>query len=111
MKNLSILIVLSLLLFTNCKKKSKNNSITCNGTTPKYNNTIKNLFNSNCTPCHAAGGSNTDYSTYQKLSPILTNGKFKQQVITDRSMPTNGTISDSDLSTIQCWIDNGFPEN
>ena len=62
-------------------------------------------------PCHGAGGSENNYSTYQNLLPSLNSGKFEKDVLTKKSMPTNKTMSSSDLSKIRCWLDNGHLEN
>ena len=91
-----------------CKKKNK---VTCNGTNPKYNTEIKTLIDNNCMPCHGPGGDETDYSTYAKISPILSNGKFEKEVLTKQTMPTNKSFSNDELSAIQCWVDNNYLEN
>jgi hypothetical protein len=59
--------------------------------------------NGNCLNCHST------FSTYSGLSSVLTNGKFKQHVITDQDMPQGGSLSADQLNKIQCWVEAGYP--
>jgi len=103
-----IKITLALFLLASCNK-SKN--IECDGSNPKYNSEIKTLIDNNCMPCHGVNGSQDDYSTYQKIKATLDNGEFEREVLTKRTMPDNGSFSDSELSKIKCWIEGGYQEN
>lgn len=94
-------IVLALFL-SNCKKKS---SITCDGSAPTYNSYVKAIVDANCVSCHGS------YSTYVGLSTITSNGKFEKEVLTYRTMPKGGSLTDDQLTKLQCWVNNGFPEN
>ena len=88
-----------------CKKKNKKVTPVCDGTNATYNSTVKAIVNSNCVSCHSS------YSTYAGLSSITANGKFKKHVLQDQDMPESGPLSADQLNKIQCWVDNGFPEN
>ncbi len=85
-----------------CKKKQK---VTCDGSAPTYNSYVQSVVNSNCVSCHGS------YSTYNGLSSITSNGQFEQYVLINQSMPQNGSLSQDELNKLQCWVDNGFPEN
>ncbi len=108
MKFLSFKKIIPLVLFTafiiSCKKE---HVPTCNGSNPKYNSEIKSIIDANCTSssCHS------NYGSYSGLQSILSNGKFKSEVLDNQSMPKNGNLSDGDLDKIKCWVDNGYPEN
>jgi hypothetical protein len=106
MKQLLASSLLIAVLFSSCKK----DDVTCNGSTPTYNSTVKQILDSKCMSCHGSGSSDGDYSTYSKLSPILTSGKFEEEVLTKKSMPQGSSLSSDQLSTLRCWIDNGFPQ-
>lgn len=97
----SILLV-SVLIIVSCKKK---NNVTCDGSTPTYNSYVQGIVNANCVSCHS------NYSTYSGLSSITTNGKFEKEVLINQSMPKGGSLSADELSKLQCWVQNGFPEN
>lgn len=92
-----------------CKKYNPS----CDGSTPTYNADIKDIIDANCTQsgCHGAGSSRGDFRTYAGLSPYLSNGRFKSEVLTKQSMPQGGSLSHAELNLIQCWNDNGYPEN
>jgi len=106
-KELIITLLFVLFLFS-CKKKQ---DVTCDGSNPKYNSEVKTIINNNCMPCHGPGGSDDDYSTYQNILPVLNNGDFEKEVLKRQTMPTNKTMSKSDLSKIKCWVENGYLEN
>jgi hypothetical protein len=97
-------IAVVIVFIISCKKE---HVPTCNGTNPKYNSEIKSIIDSNCTSsnCHS------NYSSYSGLQSILSNGKFKSEVLDKQSMPKNGNLSDTELDKIKCWVDNGYPEN
>jgi hypothetical protein len=41
----------------------------------------------------------------------LNNGSFKSHVLIEQDMPRGSKLSKDQLDKIQCWADNGFPEN
>ncbi len=45
------------------------------------------------------------------LQDIINNGEFESEVLTNQSMPRGSKLSQSDINAIQCWVDNGYPEN
>ncbi len=79
----------------------------CDGTSSTYVTNMQTLINNSCTniSCHAS------YATYNGIKSILTNGSFKERVITKKDMPKGSTFSADDLNKIQCWIDAGYPQN
>ncbi len=102
--------IISLLFIATFVLSCKKDEVKCDGSTPTYATDIKPILDNNCMGCHDAGGSNTDYSTYSKLTPVLNNGKFESEVITRQSMPRGSSLTASQLSKIKCWIENGFPQ-
>ena len=103
-KTNSILFLVILSGVLSCNKSKNKITPVCDGSSPTYNSFVANFISTNCASCH-------DYSTYAKLSAITQSGAFTQFVLTDQSMPKNSSISDADLNKLQCWVDNGFPEN
>ena len=104
------IIGLTLVAMSSCKKKTTFEPV-CDGSTPTYDGYVSGIISSKCSGCHGSGSSDGDYSTYSGLSTITSNGKFEKEVLTDQSMPSNGSISESDLNKLKCWVENGFPEN
>jgi hypothetical protein len=84
-----------------------------------YANNIKPIIISKCaTPnCHVPGHQDPiDLDTYAGLKTIVDNGHFKKRVMDGNPsfMPTSsagGKLDDATLSKIQCWLDNGAPNN
>ncbi|MFT6503704.1 MAG: mono/diheme cytochrome c family protein [Crocinitomicaceae bacterium] len=83
----------------------------CDGSAPTYDADVAALISQKCLQCHGAGSSNGNFSTYSGLSAVTSNGKFEQEVLTDRTMPQTGSLSEAELNQIKCWVENGFPEN
>lgn len=106
MKRLPFLILAGLTVVTlaACKKNQKV-SVSCDGSTPTYNSYVKGIINSNCINCHSG------YSTYSGLSTITSNGKFEKEVLVNQTMPDGGSLTQDELNKLQCWVNNGFPEN
>lgn len=94
--------ILSAGIITSCNKK---NNVTCDGSAPTYDTYVKTVVDNNCVSCHA------NYATYSGLSTITSNGKFEDEVLIRQKMPQNGSLSSDELSKLQCWVENGFPEN
>lgn len=85
-----------------CKKTQK---VTCDGSAPTYNSYVKSIVDSKCVSCHGS------YSTYTRLSSITSNGQFEKEVLINQTMPEGGSLSQDELNKLQCWVENGFPEN
>lgn len=108
MKKIFAISVLLLSLWA-CKKEKDEGKLTpvCDGSNPTYDNTIKSILDSRCgsTSCHP------NYTSYEGLSDILQNGEFRREVLTNQSMPQGSSLTQEQINKIQCWVDNGFPEN
>jgi hypothetical protein len=103
----SLILLSSYLLFNSCAKKK----VECDGSTPTYISDIKAILDMHCMSCHEQGSAKGDFSTYQKLLVVINNGSFDYEVLSRQSMPRGGKLSNSELSKIQCWMENGWPEN
>ena len=111
MKNgIAILAIITMIALTEaCKKKPK-----CDGSNPTYSSTIKSIIDGNCNSsgCHNTGSSNGSFTTYTGLKPYLDNGSFKREVLEDQTMPEGSAkLSKDELNKLQCWSENGYPEN
>ena len=87
----------------------------CDGGSPTYDTEIDVIISANCmgSHCHESGSNRGDFTNYSGLSPFLNDGSFKEQVLTSQKMPQgNGkTLTQDEINTIQCWVENGYPEN
>ncbi len=62
--------------------------------------------------CHSSGSKRGDFTSYDGLKPDLDNGNFEKEVLIDQRMPRGSqTLTQEQINTIQCWVDNGYPEN
>lgn len=110
MRTLTAYLAVVAMIFSSCTVES---IIECDGSTPTYDGEISAIINGNClgSGCHASG-SNGVFTTYAGLQSRLTNGAFEREVLVDRTMPRGaGTLTRDQLILIQCWKENGFPEN
>ncbi len=93
-----------------CKKKQ---SVACNGTDPAYYSSIKVIIDTNCMngSCHGSGSKNGDFTTYSGLSEVISNGKFEKKVLKKQTMPRGFALTQDEINTVQCWVENGYREN
>jgi hypothetical protein len=81
-----------------------------------YTKDVKPIMLSQCAipGCHVLGGAHpTDLDTYAGVKAMVDNGRLKKRMIDGNPsfMPTSGKLSGSVLGNIQCWLDNGAPNN
>ncbi len=105
MRNITITLILGGLIFVSCKKNTNNITPACDGSSPTYDSFVQAVISSNCVSCHS------DMASYSGLSAYLNDGTFTKEVMTDQTMPESGPLDAATLNTLQCWVDNGFPEN
>jgi hypothetical protein len=78
-----------------------------NTTTVTYAGTVAPMISTNCgsSACHPT------YTNYTGLKVVVDNGKFKERVITLRTMPAAAPLSATQISQLQKWLDAGAPNN
>lgn len=100
MKNLVILLVLSLFLVS-CTHKNEKEAITpCGKSGYRYRADIKPIISKNCGSCHQ------EYLVYENLNEICNNGKFFKRVIYLHDMPPV-EMDTCDFITLKSWYYNG----
>lgn len=90
-----------------CKKENSKLTPACDGSHPTYNSEIKSIIDTRC----ATSGCHPGFSSYSGLNGILQNGQFKREVLTNQSMPQNSSLTQDQINKIQCWVNDGYPEN
>lgn len=119
MKKISVLLLLLAAFTIGCKKKST--STTTSTETEKKEDPCKEvaatyasvepIFTANCVKCHtlpkAAKG--VDLNSYEATSDLAKNGKLSCVLKGEscKAMPPGGKLSDQDIKTLVCWINNG----
>ncbi len=89
---------------------------TCDGSNPVYDNEIETILFANCSStssCHGEGASKRkgEYITYEQFKVSLDDGSFQKDVFEKQNMPKKSVLLQQDIDLIQCWVDNGYPEN
>lgn len=104
-------IISSMVIITGCSKELLTTS--CDGSTPTYNSAVKAIIDSKCDgiACHGSGANRGDYTTYQGMLYHINNGSFENRVLVEQDMPRFSSLTQEQINTIQCWADNGYPEN
>lgn len=106
---LSIACASLILNFVSCKKESGDTKLnpTCDGSHPTYQGEIKAILDSKCgsSNCHS------NYTNYDGLRSILDGGDFRREVLVEQTMPKGSSLTQSQINLIQCWANDGFPEN
>lgn len=97
----------AIVVIVSCKKSDP----VCDGSQPTYESVVQSIIDNSCLSCHG-NGSSRNFTTYQRLKPFLDNGRFKKLVLEDQTMPKGpAKLSQDELNKIQCWVNNGYPEN
>lgn len=116
MKYRVVLSLLGLMLWgVSCKKSSTTSSTdsttTCSSSYT-YSADIKSIIDASClgSGCHGSGSGRGDFTTYAGLKSYITNGSFKREVVTNKTMPQGSSLSTEQRSKISCWLDNGAAE-
>lgn len=105
-----LLSIAAFLLFLAACKKDNNGgklSPSCDGSHPTYDASIKAIIDSRCgsASCHP------NYTSYSGISSIVQNGQFKRDVLTNQTMPQGSSLTQDQINKIQCWVNDGYPEN
>jgi hypothetical protein len=87
--------------------------IPCDGSSPTWDVEVFEIVASSClgSTCHGAGSARGDYTEYSRILPSLQDNSFEIAVLQNRTMPQDATLPDSALAILQCWVENGFPQN
>lgn len=118
MKKILITSILSIICVFAACKKDEIETYDCTGLTPTYTVDVKPLLDANCATsgCHDASSTanGLDYSTYETTKSGASSDAFMgsmQHLSGYDDMPRNGDkLSDTQLQTISCWIENGMME-
>lgn len=91
-----------------CKKDNAGNlTPSCDGSQPTYQSSIKSIIDTRC----ATSNCHPNYATYEGLLPALQGGSFRREVLVDQTMPQGSSLTQDQINKIQCWVNDGFPEN
>lgn len=85
----------------------------CDTLDVSYANDVSTIILMNCSSpsCHGENGTFGDMSTYDLFKNYVDQGKITDRVIEQKNMPPSGPLSDEDINTLNCWIENGAENN
>lgn len=105
----SVLALLSLVWVASCAEDDPVDSECASYT---YDDDIKSIVDAKCaTPyCHGSNSGSGDWTSYSLLKTALDDGSFSKEVLEDMTMPKGSSLGDSELESIRCWYEAGYPE-
>lgn len=86
----------------------------CDTSNYAYSTRIEPIFATNCTTsigCHAAGSSNSAFTSYAEIKPFIDNGAILDRVVVKQDMPEAAPLQSCDMAVLIKWIENGAPDN
>ena len=103
------IICLGLIFSISCTKDKSPEPLPCEAN-PSFDNEIKTIFLNNCTGCHNTN-SPTVGVVLEDYESIILNIDHSFEEISNGTMPPTGQLSDSTITLLNCWIENGNPNN
>lgn len=76
-----------------------------------YNTDISPIMATNCIGCHSSSFTGYDLTNYTGVKQKVDNGSLRLRVLETRDMPGYCVLPADDLQKIECWINNGAPNN
>jgi hypothetical protein len=105
MKTLLLVIMISFVLVSGCKKDNTTTSDytpSCTGAAKSYTKDVAPIIELACSGCHQ------NYSNYSQVSASQSSIR---SVIVSGQMPQGSSLSSAQKDAIVCWIDSGAINN
>ena len=88
----------------------------CDSIPATFSGQVNPIIQQNCaiTGCHVPGGTGTnDYTSYAGVKANVDNGSFRHSVIEGQPpvMPPTGQLPAEQLRILECWLNNGAPND
>lgn len=118
MKNIIYLFLFTCIVLTGCYYDNEqelypNNSTTSTTSTTvvTYSGDIQPLMTNKCASpgCHVAGAQSPNLSTYNGVS--TNKDRVRIRAVVQKTMPSAGPLSNSDIAKLDSWIQAGAPNN
>lgn len=115
MKKLPLVIPALIFFAISCNKTQEPAPDTSEPCQPTYNKEIKSITDSKCaiSGCHDGSGSLVSLAEYSELKTRADNGRLQSHVVEKKIMPpaSADALTDTELETFKCWLENGAPES
>jgi len=76
--------------------------------TRSYSTHVKTIIDNNCIQCHGQGGNSPNLTTY---SGVSNNANSIKAEVVSRRMPQGNSLTQEEIQTISCWVDEGALNN
>jgi len=78
-----------------------------------YNEAIRDILRNKCNTsgCHDGASGVGNYNSYNGVRRVVEIGDFRQEVVVQKTMPKDGTLTDEEFKLLKCWAENGYPED
>jgi hypothetical protein len=88
----------------------------CDSLQVTFSGHVNPIIQQNCaiSGCHVAGGDgNGVFTTYAPIKAHVDAGRFRHSVLEGNSpvMPPTGQLPAEQLRILECWVNNGAPNN
>ena len=74
---------------------------------------IAPIFTNQCATCHFTGGQYPELVDYTTIKTQVDGGRIQARVIDQlpSPMPQGGSLTQTELDLIKCWLNSGAPNN
>ena len=114
-------LIVALVLFVSCTKDKFEGAVInvefCDSLAPTYDSHVKAIIDASCavSGCHTANFSSGDFTSFGTLETYINDGKLENRVVTVKDMPPSwsqiDTLTTKEFEIINCWFNNGSPQN
>ncbi len=106
-------IGISIFLVSCTSDKEQPLSVGCSSTI-YFATDVKPIIDAACVGCHFAGAAaGGDFAVYSEIKGKVDNGSFKNRVFVLKDMPSAGStpLTEGELGKLNCWLEQGAPNN
>ncbi|WP_273565824.1 c-type cytochrome [Maribacter halichondriae] len=114
MRRRSIYMLVAATALSSCEYNVENEGMVIDDScepTISYTATIQPLIANNCMPCHNGDGNIPDAPDLTTYAAVQSRAELVKEVTQSRRMPKDGTLTDTEIAAIKCWVDGGALDN
>ena len=113
MKEILLLSVLAMSSFCSCENKKDLPAPDGECAEISFSENVAPIISGHCaiSGCHVSGFPPGDFTTYEGVHAQIENGFFQSKVLEQMSMPPSDSLNESELETLQCWVEQGSLNN
>jgi hypothetical protein len=105
----TIYALMAAFLLQSCVNHDISPKTACSQTENSFDLTILPIIQQNCAISDCHGGK--QFPDFRQVSVIEENAQRIRQQVVNRTMPPDRTLTQAQIDSIACWVDNGTPQN